>query len=137
MRSRIFTRKISTWGYRYFETFCPEKVLYPFGYGLSYTTFETKVKGAVSDTETITITAEVKNTGDCKGKEVVQVYVHAPQGTLGKPARELKAFAKTKELVPGETEELILLVPVKRLASYDDSGRDRAEILLCVGAGSV
>lgn len=109
-------------GYRYFETFCPEKVLYPFGYGLSYTTFETKVKGAVSDAETITITAEVKNTGDCKGKEVVQVYVHAPQGTLGKPARELKAFAKTKELVPGETEELTLLVPVKRLASYDDSG---------------
>ena len=109
-------------GYRYFETFCPEKVLYPFGYGLSYTTFETKVKGAVSDAETITITAEVKNTGDCKGKEVVQVYVHAPQGTLGKPARELKAFAKTKELVPGETEELTLLVPVKCLASYDDSG---------------
>ena len=109
-------------GYRYFETFCPEKVLYPFGYGLSYTTFETKVKGAVSDAETITITAEVKNTGDCKGKEVVQVYVHAPQGTLGKPAREVKAFAKTKELVPGETEELTLLVPVKRLASYDDSG---------------
>lgn len=109
-------------GYRYFETFCPEKVLYPFGYGLSYTTFETKVKGAVSDAETITITAEVKNTGDCKGKEVVQVYVHAPQGTLGKPARELKAFAKTKELMPGETEELTLLVPVKRLASYDDSG---------------
>lgn len=109
-------------GYRYFETFCPEKVLYPFGYGLSYTTFETKVKGAVSDAETITITAEVKNTGDCKGKEVVQVYVHAPQGTLGKPARELKAFAKTKELVPGETEELTLLVQVKSLASYDDSG---------------
>ena len=109
-------------GYRYFETFCPEKVLYPFGYGLSYTTFETRVKGAVSDAENITITAEVKNTGGCKGKEVVQVYVHAPQGTLGKPARELKAFAKTKELVPGETEELTLVVPVKSLASYDDSG---------------
>lgn len=109
-------------GYRYFETFCPEKVLYPFGYGLSYTTFETRVKGAVSDAETITITAEVKNNGGCKGKEVVQVYVHAPQGTLGKPARELKAFAKTKELVPGETEELTFLVPVKSLASYDDSG---------------
>ena len=109
-------------GYRYFETFCPEKVLYPFGYGLSYTTFETRVKGAVSDAENITITAEVKNTGGCKGKEVVQVYVHAPQGTLGKPARELKAFTKTKELVPGETEELTLVVPVKSLASYDDSG---------------
>ena len=109
-------------GYRYFETFCPEKVLYPFGYGLSYTTFETRVKGAVSDAEKITITAEVKNTGGCKGKEVVQVYVHAPQGTLGKPARELKAFTKTKELVPGETEELTLVVPVKSLASYDDSG---------------
>ena len=109
-------------GYRYFETFCPEKVLYPFGYGLSYTTFETRVKGAVSDAEKITITAEVKNTGGYKGKEVVQVYVHAPQGTLGKPARELKAFTKTKELVPGETEELTLVVPVKSLASYDDSG---------------
>ena len=109
-------------GYRYFETFCPEKVLYPFGYGLSYTTFETRVKGAVSDAENITITAEVKNTGGCKGKEVVQVYVHAPQGILGKPARELKAFTKTKELVPGEAEELTLVVPVKSLASYDDSG---------------
>ena len=109
-------------GYRYFETFCPEKVLYPFGYGLSYTTFETEVKEAVSDDGEIRITAEVKNTGDCKGKEVVQVYVHAPWGALGKPVRELKAFAKTKELAPGEKEELTLCVPVKSLASYDDSG---------------
>ena len=68
------------------------------------------------------ITICVKNTGDCRGKEVVQVYVQAPQGKLGKPARELKAFAKTKELAPGEKQEMTLHIPVKNLASYDDSG---------------
>lgn len=68
------------------------------------------------------ITICVKNTGDCRGKEVVQVYVQAPQGKLGKPARELKAFAKTKELAPGEKQKMTLHIPVKNLASYDDSG---------------
>ena len=114
-------------GYRYFETFCPEKVKYEFGFGLSYTEFVTEVKKAHSiagakGNDAICITAAVKNTGAYRGKEVVQVYVEAPQGALGKPKRELVAFAKTKELAPGETQELTLSVPVARLASYDDSG---------------
>lgn len=111
-------------GYRYFETFCPEKVLYEFGFGLSYTDFDIEILKAETKTsgKEIRITVRVKNTGKYKGKEVVQVYVQAPQGALGKPARELKAFAKTKELEPGETQELTLVIPVKTLASYDDSG---------------
>ena len=114
-------------GYRYFETFCPEKVKYEFGLGLSYTEFVTEVRKAHSiagakGNDAICITAAVKNTGAYRGKEVVQVYVEAPQGALGKPKRELVAFAKTQELEPGETQELTLSIPVARLASYDDSG---------------
>ena len=114
-------------GYRYFETFCPEKVKYEFGFGLSYTEFVTEVRKAHSiagakGNDAICITAAVKNIGAYRGKEVVQVYVEAPQGALGKPKRELVAFAKTQELEPGETQELTLSIPVARLASYDDSG---------------
>ena len=109
-------------GYRYFETFCPQKVLYEFGFGLSYTTFDIRIKEAKSTDEAVQIAVEVENTGVCAGKEVVQVYVEAPQGALGKPARELKAFAKTKELLAGEKETLTITVPLKSLASYDDSG---------------
>ncbi len=114
-------------GYRYFETFCPKKVLYEFGFGLSYSKFDIKILGAETVAEKVAgkavrITVCVTNTGGCKGKEVVQVYVQAPQGALGKPVRELKAFAKTKELAPGEKQEITLHIPVKSLASYDDSG---------------
>ena len=114
-------------GYRYFETFCPEKVKYEFGYGLSYTDFSIEVtkahtvKGAAGS-DVVEITATVENIGAYRGKEVVQVYVEAPQGALGKPKRVLAAFAKTKELAPGEIQEILLEVPVLRLASYDDSG---------------
>lgn len=108
-------------GYRYFETFCPEKVLYEFGYGLSYTNFSIKGTAACCG-QRICITAKVKNIGNYSGKEVVQVYVEAPQGALGKPYRELKAFAKTRELLPGEAQQLILEIPIECLASYDDSG---------------
>ncbi len=109
-------------GYRYFSTFAPEKVLYPFGFGLSYTTFETiaEVNGTLTDG--ITIRVCVKNTGACAGKEVVQVYCEAPQGALGKAARVLCGFGKTKELTPGESQELTIHVPAYYLASYDDSG---------------
>ena len=125
MTANIYKEDIYV-GYRYFETFCPEKVLYEFGYGLSYTEFEIKVKNAKTtgggiDAE-ICLTVEVSNIGTDKGKEVVQVYASTPQGQLGKPARELCAFAKTKELLPGEKEELTIAFPVKRMASYDDSG---------------
>lgn len=112
-------------GYRYFSTFAPERVKYPFGFGLSYTTFETKASAevtALTKDAVVTVKASVKNTGSCRGKEVVQVYAEAPQGRLGKAARALCGYAKTKELAPGETQELEISFPVNVFASYDDSG---------------
>lgn len=109
-------------GYRYFETFAPEKVLYPFGFGLSYTSFRV-TPGAVEQAGSgLRFTAQVENTGARPGKEVVQVYCEAPQGKLGKAARSLCAFGKTKALAPGEKELLTMECPVASLASYDDSG---------------
>lgn len=108
-------------GYRWFETFAPEKVLYPFGFGLSYTTFDVK-NVSVSGSDTLTFKVSVTNTGKFSGKEVVQVYCGAPQGKLGKAARVLCGFAKTKELAPDETQELEISVRLETLASYDDSG---------------
>ena len=106
-------------GYRYFETFAPDKVQFEFGYGLSYTTFDIEKE----KTDSIELNVKVTNTGDkFAGKEVVQVYYEAPQGELGKPARELIAFAKTKKLAPGESQELTLEFKISDMASYDDSG---------------
>ena len=109
-------------GYRYFETFAKDKVLYPFGYGLSYTSFEIKAEILKNSEEELTVAAEVVNTGAVKGKEVVQVYAKVPQGKLGNPARRLIGFAKTGELKPGEKEEVVIVIPKYDLASYDDSG---------------
>ena len=109
-------------GYRYFETFSPEKVRYPFGFGLSYTKFEVKLLSADENAEGITAIATVKNIGARPGKEVVQLYCSAPQGLLGKPAKVLCAFAKTKTLAPGESRTLTLTAPWRNFASYDDSG---------------
>ena len=109
-------------GYRYFETFARDKVLYPFGYGLSYTDFETKAEILKNTEDELSVAATVTNTGDVKGKEVVQVYVKVPQGKLGNPARKLIGFAKTGELNPGEKEEVVIVVPKYDMASYDDSG---------------
>ena len=109
-------------GYRYFETFARDKVLYPFGYGLSYTTFETRAEILKNTGDKITVSATVANTGEVKGKEVVQVYVKVPQGKLGNPARKLIGFAKTKELAPGEQEEVCIVIQKYDMASYDDSG---------------
>ena len=109
-------------GYRYFETFAKDKVLYPFGYGLSYTNFETKAEIFKNTEDELTVAATVTNIGDVRGKEVVQVYVKAPQGKLGNPARKLIGFAKTRELAPGEKEELVIIIPKYDMASYDDSG---------------
>ncbi|WP_322181656.1 glycoside hydrolase family 3 protein [Neglectibacter caecimuris] len=109
-------------GYRYFETFAPEKVLYPFGFGLSYTTFATELDPVSRSGDTLRFSATVKNTGDAPGREVVQFYCEAPQGKLGKAACSLCAFGKTALLQPGESQKLSLECPVSSLASYDDGG---------------
>lgn len=109
-------------GYRYFETFAKDSVLYPFGFGLSYTTFTTDLATASEQDGVITVTVDVTNTGAVEGKEVVQLYVEKPQGTLGNPARSLVAFDKTDTLSPGERTTLTLSVPVTDFASYDDNG---------------
>ncbi len=111
-------------GYRYFETFAPEKVQYPFGFGLSYTTFSVKTTGVTATADTITLDVTVQNTGDIySGKEVVQVYFGAPQGVLGKPVKQLCTYAKTKLLAPGESQSLQLSFPIHEMASYDDGGK--------------
>lgn len=109
-------------GYRYFETFAKDKVLYPFGYGLSYTTFEIKAKISENTKDKFKVAIVVRNTGNVKGKEVVQVYVKVPQGKLGNPEKKLVGFVKTKELKPGEKEEICIVVSKYDMASYDDSG---------------
>lgn len=114
-------------GYRYFETFAPERVQFPFGFGLSYTDFSMEVKSAevygTGVDASVEFQIEVKNMGSqYAGKEVVQVYYEAPQGELGKPVRELGVFAKTNLLQPGESQVLTLQLPVANMASYDDSG---------------
>ena len=108
-------------GYRYFETFKPNKVLYPFGFGLSYTTFalETQYR---EENGKCCLDVTVQNTGDRPGAEVVQVYVNPPQGKLGKPLRNLVAFQKTGVIDPGENEVLHFAIDPADFASYDDSG---------------
>ena len=112
-------------GYRYFETIpgASEKINYPFGYGLSYTTFEIETIRFEEEAGLISIDVKVTNTGSYSGKEVVQFYYSAPQGFLGKPKKELGAFEKTKLLKPGESQILSLTMPVSAMASYDDLGK--------------
>ena len=109
-------------GYRYFETFCPEKAVYPFGFGLSYTRFAVTAQEAKKEKNTVTVFARVKNTGARDGKEVAQLYLAAPQGKLGKAKKVLAAFGKTKKLAPGEEQILRLFFDLRGLASYDDKG---------------
>lgn len=109
-------------GYRYFETFAKEKVLYPFGFGLSYTEFEIKTEKAEITEGAVKLSVSVKNIGFYKGKEVIEVYCEAPQGRLGKAARVLCGFEKTRELVPQEEQVVEIAVDIAKLASYDDSG---------------
>lgn len=107
-------------GYRYFNTFAPKAVAYPFGFGLSYTTFGFKDMKVESAGDGWDVTVTVANSGKVSGKDVVQLYVRAPKGKLDKPERELKGFAKTPEIAPGENCEVTIHVPAASLASYDE-----------------
>ena len=112
-------------GYRYLETFCPDRVQFPFGHGLSYTAFDIKAGNAHKNAESgnVEFDVTVKNAGDTfAAKEVVQIYVEAPQGKLGKAVRVLASFQKTKELAPGEEVTLHFDIPEYNYASYDDNG---------------
>lgn len=110
-------------GYRYFETFAPEKVLYEFGFGLSYTTFKAEVESADRADKKTTFTVKVTNTGKLPGKETVQFYVSAPNGKLGKAKKSLVAFHKTELLAVGESETFETVISDESFASYDDSGK--------------
>ncbi|MBP5288248.1 MAG: glycoside hydrolase family 3 C-terminal domain-containing protein [Clostridia bacterium] len=109
-------------GYRYFETFCPEKVVYPFGFGLSYTAFSRKTLSAQKEKNTVSVSVLVKNTGKRPGRDVAQLYLTAPQGKLGKAKKVLAAFEKTRELAPGQEQTLRLSFDIRSLASFDDLG---------------
>ena len=109
-------------GYRYFETFARDKVLYPFGFGLSYTTFDIAITGAKQLSDKWDFTFKVTNTGNYSGKEVVQIYCKAPQGRLGKPSRVLCGYEKTDTLAPGKSQVMTISVSNAQIASYDDSG---------------
>ena len=109
-------------GYRYFDSF-EVPVSYPFGFGLSYTTFEYSDAKIAEKGDAYEVTVTVKNTGNYEGKEVVELYVSAPDNkAANKPVKELKAFAKTKQLKTGESETLTLTVKAADLASFDEAG---------------
>ncbi len=108
-------------GYRYFETFKKDAVLYPFGFGLSYTEFD-HAATMDFDGDKITVKTKVTNVGKALGKEVVQVYYKAPAGKLSKPERELAQFGKTGTLFAGASEDVTVSFDIKDMASYDDGG---------------
>ncbi|MCT1653784.1 glycoside hydrolase family 3 protein [Brachybacterium muris] len=109
-------------GYRYFETFAQDAVLFPFGFGLGYTEFDLSPVDLTTSEGTIQLSVRVTNTGGRPGSEVVQAYVEVPGVALSQPARALAAYARTPELAPGESHELRLSVDWADIASYDDAG---------------
>ena len=112
-------------GYRYFETIpgAAAKVNYPFGFGLSYTTFAVEDASVCEADGEIVARATVVNTGDVPGREVVQVYFSAPQAKLGVPARQLAGWKKTRLLMPGDIQRVEIRFPVTQMAAYDDTGK--------------
>ena len=120
-KQNLYTEDIYV-GYRYFSTFAPEKVVYPFGFGLSYTSFKTELVHTDEDEESYQFQFTVTNQGEYVGKEVVQIYLEAPQGKLGKASRSLCGFAKTKRLQVGESEDITVNVSKYYISSFDDSG---------------
>ncbi|MBR5422883.1 MAG: glycoside hydrolase family 3 protein [Clostridia bacterium] len=113
-------------GYRYFETFAPEKVQYPFGYGLSYAAFEKTDAVFTLEQDAVRAAVTMTNTGGCAGKEVAQLYYCPPYtpGGIEKSAVSLGAFAKTRLLQPGESERVELVLPLRQMASYDQNSRE-------------
>jgi len=107
-------------GYRYFETFKKDRVLYPFGFGLTYSEFEEVY--CFSFDQDFEVRAMIKNVGEVPAKQAVQVYVEAPQGFLGKPSKAMVAFGKTKLLNPGDVDVITLKWGLNEMASYDDTG---------------
>ena len=127
-------------GYRYYDTFNKE-VSYPFGYGLSYTTFEYSNPKITENNGVYTVTVDVTNTGSFEGKEVVQLYVSAPKSNdMAKPEKELKDFAKTQNLKPGEKTTISLNVSATDLASYNETTHswivDAGQYQFKIGASS-
>ena len=127
-------------GYRYFDSF-EVPVSYPFGFGLSYTTFEYSDAKIAQKNDIYDVTVTVKNTGSLEGKEVVELYISAPDNkAANKPAKELKAFAKTKLLKPGESQTLTLSITAADLASFDEDASAwvvaEGEYQFLVGASS-
>jgi beta-glucosidase len=109
-------------GYRYFETFRPDSVLYEFGFGLSYTDFEVKIQSCRLENGLLTVSASVTNTGKHSGRQVLELYCEAPQGKLGKPAKTLVGFVKTGILKPHETEVVLIKADEYTYSSFDDGG---------------
>ena len=124
-------------GYRYSETFCPEKVKYPFGYGLSYTDFLIEACAEADSSYTVSVRVQITNTGKYKGKETVQLYLGLPQGKLGNPVKQLCSFEKTKELMPGERQEIDISFDLSDFMSFDDSGITGNKNCFVIEAGTV
>lgn len=122
-------------GYRYFEAFCRDKVLYPFGFGLSYTDFEIKPVSFERKDDKFYITADVKNVGNVSGKEIVQLYVKAPQGKLSKAERSLVAFGKTNELAPDESESIHFEFSLYDISSFDDCSKSSHKYAYVIESG--
>ena len=127
-------------GYRYFDSI-GEKAMFPFGYGLGYTSFDISCTGIAAEGDKITVSASVKNVGTRPGKEVAQLYVSVPEGKLDQPYQTLAAFEKTAELAPGETAELELSFNLSELASYDTENAayilEQGDYVLRLGNSSV
>ncbi len=127
-------------GYRYYDA-AGVKPLFSFGYGLSYTEFETDCIGFTVENGIVTVEATIRNTGSFPGKETAQLYVSAPNGKLIKPLRELGAYAKTEELAPGESETLVLKLPLENMAGWDAENDcwllEQGEYLFSLGGTAV
>lgn len=127
-------------GYRYFETFKPEAVMYPFGFGLSFTGFDQEVIQVNQVEDRISFSVKVTNTGSqFAGREVVQIYYEVPQGAMKHPIRQLGAFGKTESLEPGQSQILEIDLPIRQMSAYDEDGRTGypSAYVLCQGTYNI